>query len=181
MRVSITMTSYWARWRLKSPASGLFAQTFIQVQIKGNIKAPLHWPFKRGIHRWPVNSPHRWPVTWKMFPFDVTIILYFPDTGSQQPVVLRCQISIYMQIGFFFVMMTSSNGNIFRVAGPLCGEFTGYRSIPLTKASDAELWCFLLSAPEQTVEYKIETLVTRDALALIIRRHWNVFWHQSRR
>ena len=26
--------------------------------------------FARGIHRWPVNSPHKWPVTWKMFPFD---------------------------------------------------------------------------------------------------------------
>ena len=24
-----------------------------------------------------------------------------------------------------FYMMTSSNGNIFRVTGPLCGEFTG--------------------------------------------------------
>ena len=26
--------------------------------------------FVRGIHRWPVNSPHKWPVTRKMFPFD---------------------------------------------------------------------------------------------------------------
>ena len=43
--------------------------------------------------------------------------------------------------------MTSSNGNIFRVTGPLCGEFTGHRWIPHTKASDAELWCFLWSAP----------------------------------
>ena len=49
-------------------------------------------------------------------------------------------------------MMTSSNGDIFRVAGPLCGEFTGHRWIPLTKASNAELWRFLWSAPEQTVE-----------------------------
>ena len=24
----------------------------------------------RGIHRWPVNSPHKWPVTRKMLPFD---------------------------------------------------------------------------------------------------------------
>ena len=40
-------------------------------------------------------------------------------------------------------MMTSSNGNIFRVTGHLCGEFTGPRWIPLTKASDTELWCFL--------------------------------------
>ena len=26
--------------------------------------------FVRGIHRWPVNSPHKGPVTRKMFPFD---------------------------------------------------------------------------------------------------------------
>ena len=31
-------------------------------------------------------------------------------------------------------MMTSSNGNIFRVASPLCRRFTGHRWIPLTKA-----------------------------------------------
>ena len=45
-------------------------------------------------------------------------------------------------------MMTSSSGNIFRVTGQLCGEFTGPRWIPRTKASDAELWCFLWSAFE---------------------------------
>ena len=33
-------------------------------------------------------------------------------------------------------MLTSSNGNIFRVTGPLCGEFTSDRLITLTKASD---------------------------------------------
>ena len=47
-----------------------------------------------------------------------------------------------------FLMMTSSNGNIFRVTGHLCGEFTGPRWIPHTKASDAELWCLLWSEPE---------------------------------
>ena len=49
-------------------------------------------------------------------------------------------------------MMTSSNGNIFRVTGHLCGKFTGHRWISHTKASDAELWCLLWSAPERTVE-----------------------------
>ena len=29
----------------------------------------------RGIHRWPVNSPHKWPVTRKMIRFDDVIIL----------------------------------------------------------------------------------------------------------
>ena len=40
-------------------------------------------------------------------------------------------------------MMTSSYGNIFRVTGPFCGKFVAHRWIPLTKVSDAELWCFL--------------------------------------
>ena len=52
----------------------------------------------------------------------------------------------------FCIMMTSPKWNIFRVTGLLCGEFTGYRWIPRTKASDLELWCFLWSAPQQTVE-----------------------------
>ena len=30
--------------------------------------------FVRGIHRWPVNSPHKGPVTQKMFPFDDVIM-----------------------------------------------------------------------------------------------------------
>ena len=37
--------------------------------------------FVRGIHRWPVNSPHKWPVTRAMFPFDVVIMIC-----STQPV-----------------------------------------------------------------------------------------------
>ena len=31
--------------------------------------------FVWGIHRGPVNSPHKWPVTRKMFPFDDVIML----------------------------------------------------------------------------------------------------------
>ena len=46
------------------------------------------------------------------------------------------------------LMMTSSNGNIFRVTD-LCGEFTGNRWIPFTKAGGAELRCFLWSVPEK--------------------------------
>ena len=70
----ITVTSKWARWRLKSTASRLFTQPYIQAQIKENIKAPRHWPLWWGIHRWPVNSPHKGPVTWKMLPFDDVIV-----------------------------------------------------------------------------------------------------------
>ena len=42
--------------------------------------------------------------------------------------------------------MTSSKGNIFRVPGPLYGEFTGNQWIPLIKASDAEFDVFFICA-----------------------------------
>ena len=54
-------------------------------------------------------------------------------------------------------MMTSSNGNIFRVIGPLCREFTGPRWIPHTKASDAELWCFLWSTPNKRLSKQMQS------------------------
>ena len=34
--------------------------------------------FVGGIRRWPVNSPHKGPVTRKMFPFDGVIMKYKP-------------------------------------------------------------------------------------------------------
>ena len=61
------------------------------------------------------------------------------------------------------VMMTSSNGNIFRVTGPLCGEFPGHRWIPRTKASDTEFWFFLWSAPEKRL--------SKQSLGSDLRRH----------
>ena len=41
-------------------------------QIKHHSSASL--AFVRGIHRGPVNSPHKWPVTRKMFLFDDVIM-----------------------------------------------------------------------------------------------------------
>ena len=51
---NITVTWQWTRWRLKSPASRLFTQSFIQAQIKENIKVPRHWPLCGEFtgHRW---------------------------------------------------------------------------------------------------------------------------------
>ena len=71
-------------------------------------------------------------VIWKLLPWP--LMSYYSD--RRWIVQCRC------------CMMTSSNGNLFRVTGLLCGEFTGHRWIPRTKPSDAELWCFHSSAPE---------------------------------
>ena len=48
----------WTQWRLKSPASLLFAQPLVQAHIKENIKAPRHWPL------WGESIGDRWlPLT----------------------------------------------------------------------------------------------------------------------
>ena len=39
--------------------------------------------FVREIHRGPVNFPHKWPVTRKMFPFD-DVIMYQDRQGNVQ-------------------------------------------------------------------------------------------------
>ena len=74
--VNITVTSFWRRWRLKSPASRLFAPPIVRScvnQRKHQSSASL--AFVRGIHRWPLNSPYKGSVTRKMFPFDDAIMI----------------------------------------------------------------------------------------------------------
>ena len=74
--------------------------------------------------------------------FDVVFVIQFNRIAT---VMLHaCMIN-----AFRWSMMTSSTGNILRVSGPLCGEFTGHRWIPLKNASDTELWCLRWSAPEK--------------------------------
>ena len=50
----------------------IVTQPFAQTQGKHQSSASL--AFVRGIQRWPVNSPHKGPVTRKMFPFDDVIM-----------------------------------------------------------------------------------------------------------
>ena len=61
-------------WCLKSPASQLFTQPFIQGVDQRKHQSSVSLAFVRGIHRWPVNSPHKGPVMQKMFPFDDIIM-----------------------------------------------------------------------------------------------------------
>ena len=45
--------------RLKSPASRLFTQPFIQCANQRKHQSSASLAFVQGIHRWPVNSPHK--------------------------------------------------------------------------------------------------------------------------
>ena len=51
----------------------------------------ISWAFVREIHQWPVDCPHKGPVTWKMFPFDdvimvaVTVLIVFDEARHEVP------------------------------------------------------------------------------------------------
>ena len=70
---NITVTSWWAGWRLKSPAYRLFAQSFAQAQVKENIKALRHWPLEGNS---PLTSefPARRTSKMEMRPFNDVIL-----------------------------------------------------------------------------------------------------------
>ena len=63
------------KWRLKSPASRLFAQPFVQAHRSKKHRSSVSLAFARGFHRWPVDSHHKKPITWKMLPFDEAILV----------------------------------------------------------------------------------------------------------
>ena len=100
----------------------------------------MQWKRSHGISSTsPVVRPHPWTYCKQAY----TILDHFTENMSgimdrasvwyrERPVHRHARL-------IRTIMMTTLNGNIFRVTGPLCWEFTGQGRIPLTKASNAEL------------------------------------------
>ena len=122
---------------------------------------PRYLPSVPGIHRSPMNYPHkgqwRWALMFSLICAWTNGWLSSRDAGDLRRhcahydvtvMTSSCDIRWQRLSVLWQPMMTPSSGNIFRVTGHLCGEFTGPRWIPRTKASDAELWCSLWSASE---------------------------------
>ena len=90
----ITVTSKWARWHLKSPASPLFNQPFIQAQIKENIKVSHHkgqwcralmFPLICALINGWVNNHEAGDLRWHLAHYDVTVMR---DGLTQCPLVM---------------------------------------------------------------------------------------------
>ena len=56
------------------------------------LKAPTSLAFERGIHRWPVDSPHKGPWTRKMFSFDDVIMNKFCHVAVEIQALCRMQV-----------------------------------------------------------------------------------------
>ena len=119
-----------------------FIQQFVQADVTNVIKCLTYWPSLRGIRWWLVDFLHKGPVMPKTILWHDFIINWDIWKCSV------CQRYHWLMMKINTIMVTSSNGNICRVTGPLCGECTGQWWIPRTKASNAALWCSLSSAPQ---------------------------------
>ena len=65
--------------------------------------------FVRGIHRWPVNSPHKGPVTWKMFPFDDVIMYFSPLKTIEEVKTKDIMVMIYRNLVVCFMFFNISS------------------------------------------------------------------------
>ena len=108
---------------------------------------------------WSISAYHKLRFSWMTLVWCCTVptfkvqgifmkVLSWWCSPGIQVYVIKCVVCIFLYCNWsmtdshdniFCSMMTSSNGNSFRDTGPLCGEFTGHRWIPHTKAGDAEL------------------------------------------
>ena len=132
--------------------------------------------FVRGIHQRPVNSPHKWPVTRKMFPFDDVIMqkwiygkgchvfLYFFSKSNSIVWILPTSLNttqnhssllctLCWAVPFCCCRSVFHEDVIkwkhFRVTGPLCRDF----SVTVEFPSHRPVARFLWSVPEWTGEY----------------------------
>ena len=99
------------------------------VPVNFNICATfIYWQMTNSVRKWlkfVVRNQHfEW---WKVI--DMQAISYIRKMCCTRHVLNRL---LHLSMGNHFMsnMMTSSNGNIFRVTGPLCGEFTGPGEFP---------------------------------------------------
>ena len=67
-----------------------------QSKLQSSASLAFVW----GIHRGPVNSPHKWPVTRKMFSFDDVIIWYVNSTNIYWSVHTQKAICVIRSPGF---------------------------------------------------------------------------------
>ena len=68
-------------------------------------KSSASLAFVRGIHRWPVNSPHKWPVTRKMFPFD-DVTMNFILIGTHHDTTIHDCMNGYIHKVVLFKLIT---------------------------------------------------------------------------
>ena len=98
--------------------------------------------FVRRIHRWPVNSSHKWPVTRKMFPFDDVIILLALFYGNPPTVISSQMASNAWSVSMWWrTMHMRRQGKEVHPDSKFHGANMGPHVDPMNLVIWVHLWC----------------------------------------
>ena len=106
-------------------------------QRKHQISASL--AFMRGIHRWPVNSPHKWPATREMFPFDDVIIE--KSALHRTEMVYFCLHAVHMIYSRGLIQSLAWINFQHDVANPVAVTKTSEKRDPLGHGDESDMLC----------------------------------------
>ena len=127
---TVCLPSWVACLVYSSPTCVQFQSDVAAVTISGHDDVttwkhfPHNWPFVRGIHQSPVDSPHKGAVGCAVHS-SPTCVQFQSDVAA---------------VTIFLNMMMLWHGHTFHITGALWGESTGHRWIPLTKGQLAVLF-----------------------------------------
>ena len=91
-------------------------------------QSPASLDFVRGIHLWLVISPHKWPVTRKMFPFDDVIMVIhvlqreFPIHFGTLSVSIETELDVFLSRLRCYSTFTEAWSDPARSILPICQQ-----------------------------------------------------------
>ena len=106
-----------------------------------------HWPFVRGSHQWPMDSPHKGPTMQKAFPYrDVLMWLFSSDAlhnvTHNNDVIMTAMASQVTSLAIVYSTVNSrrrsKKTSKLRVTGLCGGNSPGTGEFPAQRASNAE-------------------------------------------
>ena len=178
----ITMTSERARWLSQITSLTIVYLTVYSGAYQSKHQSSASLAFVWGIHRGPVNSPHKWPVTRKMFPFDDVIMLWYHDV--LKPRDWQWKLLYSFDIWNYPVALKSDKClfnpcwrhqmESFSALLALCAGIHRWPSNSPHKDHWRRAWCFLWSAPWNKRFSKQSRRGWFRTTSRSLWRHWNV-------
>ena len=105
-----------------------------------------------------------WPTRTHVISLSSVLLVYWYLVGSARTISSLFNLDDVIKQTFSALLALCAGNSPVTVGG-----FTGHWWIPLTKASDADLWCFLWFTFEQTIEWTVDKPVIRDNIALTMK------------
>ena len=130
VEVTLKIMGKWFIWRHKALVSKQQSTATLQWRHNGRDSVSNHQPhdcllnrlFRRRSKktsklsvtgRWPVNSPHKWPVTRKMFPFDDVILKIMCIVTTENDLSSKCRVKMKLMLSGYTCLLCSLYSSIF--------------------------------------------------------------------